>query len=99
MTMLLMACNSNDQTEPEEEENSAFSFENFTERFQEVTIPYQLSDTSLLNNKDTTGIRNAAFAAMIPDSIKQTLLGKTTGIKLVPLARFDAPDAEHYFII
>ena len=99
LTMVLMACNSNDQTVPEEEENSAFSFKNFTNRFQEVTIPYQLSDTSLLNNKDTTGIRNAAFSAMIPDSIKQKLLGKTTGIKFLPLARFDAPDAEHYFII
>lgn len=99
LMMTVMACSSNDQQQPEEEENSAFNYENFTERFQEVTLPYQLSDTTLLNHKDTAGIRNAAFAAMIPDSIKQKVLGKTTGIKLVPLARFEAPKAERYFII
>lgn len=99
LMMVAFGCNSNDQQQPEEEENSAFNYENFTARFKEVTIPYQLSDTSLINNKDTSGIRNAAFAAMIPDSVKQQLVGKTTGIKLVPLARFEASDAERYFII
>src|SRR5688572_12844293 len=99
ITMVLLACNNSKQQAPEEEENSEFNYENFSARFQEVTLPYQLTDTVLLKNKDTTGIRNASFAASIPDSIKQKLLGKTTGIKLIPIAKFRAPKAEEYYII
>jgi len=99
MMMVLLACNNNKQQAPEEEENSEFNYENFSTRFAEVSLPYQLTDTGLLKNTDTTGIRNASFAASIPDSIKKKLFGKTTGIKLVPIAKFQAPDAEQYFII
>lgn len=99
MMMLMFACNNQKEQTPEEEESGEFNYENFSARFKEVTLPYQISDTGLLDNNDTAGIRNASFAASIPDSIKQKLVGKTTGLKMVPLAKFSAPKAEQYYII
>lgn len=99
LMMVLIACNNDKQPTAEEEENSAFDFEAFANRFKEASLPYQLSDTSLLNNTDTAGIRNAEFSAFIPDSIKQKLVGKTTGVKFVPLAKIEGGENESYFII
>jgi len=99
MIMMLVACGNNKQEADAEEVDGAFAYENFSKRFQAASLPYQLSDTGLLSNKDTAGIRNAAFAAFIPDSIKQALVGKTSGLKFVPLAKIESEGNESYFII
>lgn len=99
LAVTLFACGSNDQAAVEDEENGAFNYENFSDRFTAATLPYQLSDTGLLKNKDTAGIRNATFTAFIPDSIKQKLVGKSTGVKFVPLAKIETEKAESYYVM
>ena len=84
---------------PEEEENTGFNFETFSNRFKEASLPYQLTDSSLLNNDDTVSIRSEVFASYISDSIKTKLFGNTTKVKYVPLARFKQGNKAQYFVI
>ncbi len=97
--MAVAACSNNKAQNDAEEEDSDFRYSHFAERFQTASLPYQLSDTALLNNKDTAALRNAAFTAFIPDSIKQKLVGKASAIRFVPLAKIEVPKGESYFII
>lgn len=67
--------------------------------FREVQPPYNLSDTALLNNKDTAQIRSEAFKNGIPDSIAQQLFGKNEGVRYTPLARFKGKKKETYYLV
>jgi hypothetical protein len=91
-------CTNNKAVEVEEEDG-VFSYERFSARFQEATLPYQLVDTTLLNNKDTAAIHNVAFPDFIADSIKTKLFGKATKIKYIPLVKVGEDNKEKYFII
>lgn len=94
-----VACGNGGNGDAEEEDNGSFNYETFSKRFTAASLPYQLSDTGLLKNEDTAGLRNAQFLSLIADSVKQKLVGKTTGIKFIPLAKIEQEGAESYFII
>lgn len=95
--ILLVACN--DKKEGGEEDPNVFNYSSFSQRFKEVTTPYALADTALLNNKDTASIRNTAFLAFIADSVKQKLFGKKAKVKFIPLVRLEEKDKEKYYVI
>lgn len=95
--LFTVSCN-NDKTVPEQEE-SEFNYERFSARFQEASLPYNLADSTLLNNKDTAGIYNVAFPGLIADSIKTKLFGKNPKIKYVPLVKVGDDKKEKYFIV
>ena len=94
-----VACGNSSNGDTEEEESGTFNYESFSKRFTAASLPYQLSDTGFLKNEDTAALRNAQFQSLIADSIKQKLVGKTTGVKFVPLAKVEEKDGESYFII
>lgn len=94
-----VACGNSNNGDAEEEENGDFNYENFSKKFQAASLPYQLSDTGFLKNEDTSALRNVQFQTLIADSVKQKLVGKTTGVKLIPLAKIEQEGGENYFII
>jgi len=73
-----------------------FSYEKFSELFRPLTLPYQLTDVDLANNKDTISIRSADFAHLIADSINASLFGKGAKVKYTALGRMK-PSAETSF--
>lgn len=98
--LAITACsNEKKNTTAEEEDVTAFNYEAFSARFKEATLPYELADSTLLQNDDTTSIRSEVFAAYISDSIKTKLLGKATKIKYVPMVRLSRNNKEQYFVI
>lgn len=80
-------------------DEDGFSYEKFSELFPPEQSSYQLSDASLLSNRDTTGIRSPEFARLIPDSIKTRLFSKTTRVRYIALARIKASKTTSYYIV
>jgi hypothetical protein len=70
-----------------------------SQRFKELKLPYTLSDTALLNWKDTITIRSAEFDAKIPDSIKSKIFPKNAKLKYQPIGKIQATKNEAYFFV
>jgi hypothetical protein len=96
LTAWMVACSNNKQ---DQQVDINFQYQEFADKFKTVTIPYQLSDTALLNNNDTAQIRDKAFSDLLPDSIKAKLFGKNSRVRYVPLAKINVPAAETYYIV
>ena len=92
----LIACN-NDKTE--EEETEGFSYEQFSKKIANAPLPYQVTDTGLLKNKDTASIRSAAFAAFIPDSLRTKIFGKNAKVKYISQSGFKISDNTSFYVI
>jgi hypothetical protein len=95
--LFFVACKSKSKNGDKDE--NQFNYESFSEKFRKPVLPYQLSDTALLSNKDTTSIRSSSFAAFLPDSIKRKVFGSGARIRYTALARISEPDAESYYIL
>lgn len=81
------------------ENDGGFGLAQFSEMFKKTALPFEISDTALLNNKDTTAVRNPVFDAFLPDSIKHLVFGKTGAVKYVPLVKAVMDDEETYFVL
>ena len=92
---VIWSCGNDNTVQPEEE--STFDYESFSKRYAAAPLPYQLSDTGLLKNKDTVRIAAPLFAPFVADSITKKIFGKTTGIRYIPLRMLEK-DEESYFI-
>jgi hypothetical protein len=97
LLLVTIGCGNNKNDQPDEEE-SGFDYEMFSQRYAAASLPYQLSDTSLLKNKDTTRIAAVQFAPLVADSITKKLFGNTAGIRYIPLQRMESKNGEAYFI-
>ena len=95
--MLWMACG--DDKKKQGDDETGFSYETFSGRFKTISPPYQLSDTGLLNNRDTASIRNATFIRFLPDSLKNIVIGRGTKPRFIPLAHMNVSDeTDLYFV-
>jgi hypothetical protein len=94
MILIFFACKGKTLKEGDPE----YDYEHFSKLFKNASLPYQLSDTSLINNKDTTTIRIQSFSALITDSIGKKNLGKGVKIKYIPLWKYQTND-NYYFIV
>jgi len=92
---LFLACNGKKSTE----EDSADSYDQFTNLFKNASLNFQLSDTLLLKNKDTTTIRGTSFSNLLPDSTVSKIFGKGIRVKNIPLWKIETPEGGHYFIV
>jgi hypothetical protein len=61
-------------------------------------LPYQLSDTGLLKNTDTTTLAAGTITSFIPDSIKNSYFGKGAKLRFTALAKF-ASKTETYYVV
>ncbi|MFC0772745.1 hypothetical protein [Terrimonas alba] len=65
----------------------------FIDFFPAAKLPYQVADSTLLRKeKDSLLISYKVFTQFVPDSILTQALGKTTKIKIYPLARIDGDE-------
>lgn len=96
LLILIWACKNKKQAGANEE---GFTYSEFSEAFKTASLPFQVSDTLLLNNKDTATIKAKAFSDFIPDSVKRKIFGKGAKVKYVPLWKVEVPKAERYFVV
>jgi hypothetical protein len=98
---LLWACNGKDEKAGKKEEGQPEGGiqAGFSGRFTAVKLPYQLSDTALLGNKDTATLDAGLLAGMVPDSTLKSIFGKTSGVKYSPLAKLEEKNREAYYVI
>lgn len=65
----------------------------FIDFFPATKLPYQIVDSTLVRKeKDSLLISYKVFTQFVPDSILTQALGKTTKIKIYPLARIDGDE-------
>ncbi|HEX2534069.1 MAG TPA: hypothetical protein VHK69_10060 [Chitinophagaceae bacterium] len=95
MVLLLASCSGSSADQPEEE--NGFSYDRFAERFPESRLPYTLTDTALLDHKDTAALRYPEVLGQL-QGMADSLLGKSGNRRYVPLARVKAAD-ETYFVV
>lgn len=79
-------------------DDKEFSYEQFSDQFSKASLPYQLSDTALLHNKDTASIHYTDFSSFIPDSLKKKVFGKSGRVKYFPLRKIDFKDGSFYIV-
>lgn len=84
--------------EDEKEGKDSYSFSAFSAGFKELSVPYQLADSALLGNKDTTGLRQVQFTSLIPDSLNKKYFGKSK-VKYSAIGRIKLQDEHHYLIV
>lgn len=96
--LAIIGCKDKKQTSETDEAAGAFNYETFANRFTASKLPYALTDTGLLRNKDTAALRIATFSRFVADSVKQKVFGKTSNIRFIPLAKIEVPKGESYFI-
>jgi hypothetical protein len=96
--LLIVGCKQNKKPVLSGEEPVAVS--DFIEFFQQVELPYQLSDTIFeRKEKDSSLISNKVFTQFVPDSIVRTLYGKGVKPKIYALGRVDVSKAETYIFV
>ncbi|MGZ5192088.1 MAG: hypothetical protein ACXWCZ_13855, partial [Flavisolibacter sp.] len=96
LCVVLFACKDKKTTT---EDGDGFSYGQFSELFRPLNLPYQLTDTGLNNNKDTTSIRSAVFANFLPDSIKSKMFGKGSKIKYIALGQLKSTGDNNFYIL
>lgn len=92
-----VGCNDKKKPSGEDEENSSYGLESLSKRFREASVPYMLSDTLLVQNKDTSSINFPEFTALT-DSLKQAVIGGGK-VKYTPLARVEGKGGETYLVV
>jgi hypothetical protein len=95
--LIFFACR--DKQPAQKEGDTSFDFQGFNAYFKKAALPYHLPDSELLNNTDTTYLRNVPFLDLIPDSIKMKMLGKAAKVRYVPVARLGGEGKETYYIL
>ena len=91
----LFACGNDKEKEQTDDESNGGTA---TASFAEKSLPYQLADTSLLKNTDTTSLPAATYSTLVPDSIKNDYFGKGAKIKFTPLAKFAGKEETYYVV-
>lgn len=98
LSCLLLACNGGDKQATKKNIESG-SGPDFSHRFTAASLPYQLTDTALLNNSDTATLPATALASFIPDTLTQRLFGKTARIRYTPLAKLEASGKDAHYVV
>src|SRR5215203_2477483 len=92
----LFACKNKDK-EKEKNENETNSG-GVTNLFKEIKLPYQLTDTGLAKNSDTTSLPSDTYAPLLADSIKNNYFRKAGKLRFTPLAKFVGKEETYYII-
>lgn len=95
LAFVFFACNSKQPATQDTE----FTYDQFANSFKNASLPFQLTDTFLIKNKDTASIRGGIFTSLLPDSVRNKLFGKGDRVNYIPLWKIDIPGGEHYYLI
>jgi len=91
---ILIACK-DDEKEPKENKDLS---KGLPALFKEAKSPYQLTDTALLKNTDTSSLPSATISPFIPDSIKN-YFGNNAAIRYTALVKLNQKEKENYLVI
>lgn len=94
--LLVFSCKSHDKKAAASE--NSLDFESLSGMFRKASLPFLLTDTALLKNRDTTIIRNAEFVQLVPDSVKKQVFASTK-VKFTPLYKVSAKGKETYLLV
>jgi hypothetical protein len=97
LPVLLAACGEKKTTLSDDEE---IEIESFIEFFDEVKLPFQITDT-MLNRKvtDSSVIGNKIFARFVPDSVLLAQFGTKQKPKIYPLGKASVKKNETYLFV
>src|SRR5687768_17088300 len=95
LALLFLACKNKKASGDE----TGYTYEKFANSFKDASLPFQLSDSFLLTNKDTAAIRDPGFSSLIPDSLTNKVFGKGARLKYIPLWKIETADGDRYYII
>lgn len=100
VSCLLLACGGEDRKSKEGKTTTDESTgATFGDRFKTITVPYQLSDTVLLSNRDTATLPLQYLDGLVLDSTLKQIFGKTNGIKYTPLGKAEEKTKGNYYVI
>ena len=71
--------------------------EQFLEAYNDLKLPFSVSDTSLKNLTDTNTISYSVFTQFIPDSIFNNPFGKDRKLVIHPIGKIEQKGKETYF--
>ncbi|RPD51243.1 hypothetical protein [Paracnuella aquatica] len=93
----LAACGNNSNA-PGGDAEEAEGYSGFGDLFKNESLPYQLTDTALLENKDTAQIRLPEFLSLVPDSLRAELFGAKAKVRYTPMARFEGSKGTFFLV-
>lgn len=97
MAMAFFSCGSSGEGTGTEDDTT-FTYQGFSDRFRDTTLPFILADSTLHNNKDTAALNPQFASGLMPDSVLKRLFPGVKKVKLIPLARTGNKE-ETYFIL
>jgi len=98
--ILLVACNGGDKKEQKGKTGESDGNPvGFSSRFEAAAVSYQLTDTALLNSKDTARLSADYLTALLADSTVKKVFGKTKGIVYSPLQKLTGSSKESYYLV
>src|SRR5689334_5742901 len=80
--LVLFACKGKDKSD---KHVAGAAGGDLSESFKTLTLPYQLSDTAFLKNRDTATLHAGDFS--LPDSLKTKIFGKTAKVHYTAMGR------------
>jgi hypothetical protein len=100
LCFVLLACGgSNDADSGNSKGGGSAARTEMSPYFKTAELPYRLTDTGLVNNRDTTSIPATFFTGRVPDSTIKKLFGRTTGVRYTPLAKFESDGSNAYYVV
>jgi hypothetical protein len=93
---LLAACKNGEKVQEKKVEAGTQVFAGV---FKEGKLPYQLTDTGLLKNMDTTSVPAASISPLIHDSITDKYFGRKASIKYTSLVKLSQKEKAGYYIV
>lgn len=93
----LAACGNNSNL-PAPNEAVSESYSGFGNLFKKESVPYQLTDTALLENKDTAQLRLPSFLSLVPDSLREALFGARAKVRYTPIAQFEGSKGTFFLV-
>jgi hypothetical protein len=97
---LLLACSGNNDRSDESDSAADSDLPAaFVRSFKAVSVPYQLSDTTLLKNESKDTLSSRYLTTLLPDSLKEQAFGQTTKIRYAPLAKLQEEGRDAYYVV
>jgi hypothetical protein len=97
---LLLACSGNKERTGEADAASEDALPAaFSKAFKPASVPYQLTDTALLNSEDGDTLSARYISPLLPDSLKEQAFGQTKKVKYMPLVKLEEKNRHTYYIV
>src|SRR4051794_40810051 len=91
--LFLFACNNKKKVSGEQHVET----DEFISAYNEMKLPFSVSDTNMRSVSDTATISYAVFTQFVPDTVFNNPFGKDRKLTLRPIGKIVQKDKESYF--